>query len=350
MSQFINNVIYVVIFFCFLGSYSARGLDMPHLCLSRPQDQQRKVCTPKSERIFEIKNFWRKILIFCSFGLIRLSTGGTVCRSSWSVARLWMRERLRSGSSTRMCLGTSSRSAIKENIGTYNCSCFLYKIKASFDSGRECEEWVGYPCPAQWERLLQGEQLQRVTRRSYSLPLTHLQLYTPTFLLPTYLCVYSCLHLCSTSSYSYPHFSTSTYIPLYPRWWPRPLVCHSACRRQSWIWPTSPDTGSCLPMLISTIFVCCCLFGVCSSLTLTQGSPPSWSVWASHPWRLCRLPDAFCQVVYQVNCRQGCFLWHLNGRWNVAGVMNWPRPGGSSPLSCMQLTMRSRNPSSESIN
>ena len=95
--------------------------------------------------------------------------------------------------------------------------------------------------------------------------------------------------------------------------------------------------------------VCVFLGGVCSSLTLTQGSPPSWSVWASHPWRLCRLPDAFCQVVYQVNCRQGCFLWHLNGRWNVPGVMNWPRPGGSSPLSSMQLTMRSHNPSSESI-
>ena len=27
------------------------------------------------------------------------------------------------------------------------------------------------------------------------------------------------------------------------RWWPRVLECHSACRRQSWIWPTSPNIG-----------------------------------------------------------------------------------------------------------
>ena len=48
-----------------------------------------------------------------------------------------------------------------------------------------------------------------------------------------------------------------------------------------------------------------------SSTTLDQGCPPSWSVRASHPWRLCRLPDALCQVVYQLNTVVGGFsdIW-----------------------------------------
>ena len=48
-----------------------------------------------------------------------------------------------------------------------------------------------------------------------------------------------------------------------------------------------------------------------SSTTLDQGCPPSWSVRASHPWRLCRLPDALCQVVYQLNTVAGGFsdIW-----------------------------------------
>ena len=38
-----------------------------------------------------------------------LNSGGTGFRSSWSAARRWTRERLRSGSSTKMCPETSSR-------------------------------------------------------------------------------------------------------------------------------------------------------------------------------------------------------------------------------------------------
>ena len=113
--------------------------------------------------MFIIYNLWTSEKVF--FNLF-LTSGGTGFRSSWSAAKLWTRGRLRSGSSTRTCLETSSRS---DKLKSGSTSLVL--LRTSSDSGRKCEEWVGNQSAAQWERLLQGEEGN-----------TRLYLYTSTYL------------------------------------------------------------------------------------------------------------------------------------------------------------------------
>ena len=68
-----------------LGSYSARGLHMPHLCLSSPQDQQRKVCQ-RLKSFYENKTLNKSLNM--DFDTLQLTLkctllkDGTVCLSS----------------------------------------------------------------------------------------------------------------------------------------------------------------------------------------------------------------------------------------------------------------------------
>ena len=71
---------------------------------------------------------------------------------------------------------------------------------------------------------------------------------------------------------------------------------------------------------------------------LAQRCSPSWSVWASHPRRLCRLPDALCQVVDQLNCSQHCFFYRASDIWMGEMLQEWWIGGGledlHSPPAC----------------
>ena len=68
------------------------------------------------------------------------------------------------------------------------------------------------------------------------------------------------------------------------------------------------------------------------SMTLNQGCSSSWSVWASHPWRLCRLPDALCQVVCQLNTVVGGFFYCSSDIWMGEMLQEWWIGGGLEDL------------------
>ena len=168
-------------------------------------------------------------------------------------------------------------------------STSLVLLRTSSDSGRKCEEWVGNQSAAQWERLLQGEEGN-----------TRLYLYTSTYL---------------------P--STLNILPGYDQ---EPWDVLQLAR---------DGVGFDLQVKIQVVII---FFLALFFHELAQRCSPSWSVWASHPRRLCRLPDALCQVVDQLNCSQHCFFYRASDIWMGEMLQEWWIGGGledlHSPPAC----------------